>query len=44
MPHYSSICVAMGNANDAAKQHADYVTADIDQDGVKRALEYYGIL
>lgn len=44
MLHHAGIGVAMGNANDAAKQHADYVTAGIDQDGVKKALEFYGIL
>ncbi|MCI8337158.1 MAG: Cof-type HAD-IIB family hydrolase [Lachnospiraceae bacterium] len=44
MLHHVGIGVAMGNANDAVKRHADYLTADIDQDGVKKALEFYGIL
>ena len=33
--------VAMGNASDAVKQYADYVTADVDEDGVARALERF---
>lgn len=33
--------VAMGNASDYVKQYADYVTADVDEDGVARALERF---
>ncbi len=36
--------VAMGNAGDAVKEHAAYVTAGIDQDGVRQALQFYGII
>jgi hydroxymethylpyrimidine pyrophosphatase-like HAD family hydrolase len=36
--------VAMGNANDAVKAAASYVTADIDDGGVVKALAHFGIL
>ena len=35
--------VAMGNAVDELKAIAEYVTSDIDKDGVKNALEHYGL-
>lgn len=40
----AGIGVAMGNANDSVKAVADYVTAPIDDDGVKKALEYWQVL
>lgn len=36
--------VAMGNACDALKDVADYVTASVDDDGVEQALRHYGLL
>ena len=36
--------VAMGNASDAVKQAADYVTSPVDQDGVRAALEHFGLI
>jgi len=36
--------VAMGNAEDEVKAIADYVTADIDDDGIWKALKYFEIL
>ena len=36
--------VAMGNAEDKVKAIADYVTADIDDDGIWKALKHFGIL
>ncbi len=41
---YAGIGVAMGNANDEVKAQADYVTADSDKNGIRRAFEHYGIL
>lgn len=35
--------IAMGNACEEAKGAADYVTSDIDDDGVSRALSALGI-
>jgi len=32
--------IAMGNACDLLKEHADYVTADIEAGGIARAVEY----
>lgn len=36
--------VAMGNANDEVKAAAAYVTSDVDDGGVVKALEFYGLL
>ena len=36
--------VAMGNAEEAVKAAADYVTADIDEDGVEKALRHFGLI
>ena len=41
---FCGIGIAMGNAQDKVKEIADYVTTDIDQDGIKNALRFYGIL
>ena len=38
------IGVAMGNAPDFVKEAADYVTDDIDEDGLHNALRHYGII
>ncbi len=35
--------IAMGNAMDELKEAAEYVTADIDDDGVAKALAHYGL-
>lgn len=44
MLQVAGIGVAMGNANDPIKAAADYVTASVDDDGVKKALEYWHVL
>ena len=44
MLEYAGIGVAMGNACDAAKQAADYVTDDIMKDGLSKALEHFGLI
>lgn len=36
--------VAMGNASDAVKAQADYVTGHVDADGVRHALLHFGLL
>lgn len=36
--------IAMGNGTDAAKEAAEYVTADIHEDGIYRAMEHYGLI
>ena len=36
--------VVMGNARDAVKAHADYVTDDVRDDGVVTALRHFGLI
>ena len=36
--------IAMGNAVSMLKEAADYVTADIGEDGLKKAFAYLGLL
>lgn len=36
--------IAMGNASEAAKAAAEYVTADIHENGIMRAMEHYGLI
>ena len=36
--------VAMGNANDVVKQHATYITDSVDEDGVYKALQHFGLI
>ena len=43
MLEIAGIAVAMGNGNDNVKAMADYVTDDIDEDGIVNALYHYGI-
>ena len=38
------IGIAMGNSYEELKRHADYVTDDIDEDGVYNALKHYGLI
>ena len=40
----AGIGVAMGNATPDCLAAADYVTADCDDDGVQKALEYFGLI
>ena len=34
----------MGNATDEVKAVADYVTTSVDDDGIKNALEHFGLI
>lgn len=40
----AGIGVAMGNADDAVKAAADYVTSSVDDDGVRKALQAYNVI
>lgn len=40
----AGIGVAMGNACDEALAAADYVTASVDEDGIRKALERFGLI
>ena len=40
----AGIGVAMGNAIDALKQQADYVTTSVDDDGILNALKHFNVI
>lgn len=40
----AGVGVAMGNACDEALQAADYVTASVDDEGIRKALVYFGVI
>ncbi len=44
MIRFAGIGVAMGNAEECVKTAADYVTADIDDDGIAKALRHFGLI
>lgn len=44
MLKHVNIGVAMGNANPEVKAIADYITEDVDSDGIWNALKYFGVL
>ena len=44
MIKHVGIGVAMGNANKEVKEIADYITDDVDNDGVYKALKHYGLI
>ena len=44
MLEFAEIGVAMGNAKDEIKAHADYVTIDCKDDGILHALRHFNIL
>lgn len=41
---YVGIGVAMGNSSETLKEHADYITANIQDDGVEKALEKFNLI
>ena len=44
MIRYAGLGVAMGNACGEALNAADYVTASVDDDGIRKALEKFGVI
>ena len=44
MLQYVSLAVAMGNAGDELKSIADFVTKDVDDEGIAYALKHYGLI
>ena len=44
MIKHAAIGVAMGNANESAKKAADYITDDVDNDGIYKALKHFNII
>lgn len=41
---YVETAICMGNGTEKAKELADYVTTEIDQDGIYKAMEHLGLL
>lgn len=44
MIRYAGVGVAMGNGIKSLKSAADYITTDIDDDGVANALKHFGLI
>jgi Cof subfamily protein (haloacid dehalogenase superfamily) len=44
MIEYAGIGVALGNASDEVKGHADYITSSVDNDGIAYALKHYHLI
>lgn len=44
MIRFAGIGIAMGNGEDTVKAAADFVTADIDDDGIEKALRHYQLI
>lgn len=44
MLRHAGIGVAMGNAEEAVKVHADYITTSVDEDGITHALKHFSII
>ena len=44
MIKHAAVGVAMGNANENVKNIADYITDDVDHDGVYKALKHFNLL
>jgi hydroxymethylpyrimidine pyrophosphatase-like HAD family hydrolase len=40
----AGIGVAMGNATPELKQHADYITTSVDEDGIMNALKHFKLI
>ena len=44
MIRFAGIGVAMGNGEEKVKAVADYVTTDVDDDGIEKALKHYNLI
>ncbi len=44
MLRFAGVGVAMGNAGEEVRQAADYVTDDVDHDGIQNALRRFGVI
>lgn len=44
MLEYAGIGIAMGNASDEVKAHADYVTKECESDGISYAFKHFGLI
>ena len=44
MVRKAGVGIAMGNAIDELKAEADYITASVDDEGVRKALQHFGLI
>ncbi|MFR1042121.1 MAG: HAD hydrolase family protein, partial [Faecalibacillus intestinalis] len=44
MLKHVNTAIAMGNAGDELKSIADFVTKDVDDEGIAYALKHYGLI
>lgn len=44
MLQHAGIGVAMGNAKAIIKENADYVTEDVEHDGIQKAALHFGLI
>ena len=44
MLRHAAIGVAMGNAVDEVKEHANYITTSVDEDGIANALKHFSVI
>lgn len=44
MLDFVGLGVAMGNAEDHVKQYADFITHDVNNDGIRHALQHFGLI
>lgn len=44
MLKFTKIGIAMGNANENVKEVADYIADDVDNDGIEKALNHFGLI
>jgi hydroxymethylpyrimidine pyrophosphatase-like HAD family hydrolase len=44
MLKFTKIGIAMGNANENVKEIADYITEDVDNNGIEKALLHFGLI
>ena len=44
MLDFVEIGIAMGNADERAKEVADYITSSVDENGIEDALIKYGLI
>ena len=44
MLEYAGVGIAMGNGSPEAKAAADYVTSDLHEDGIYRAMQHFGLI
>jgi len=44
MLRHAALGIAMGNASDTVKAHADYITSHVDDNGILHALQHFHII